>query len=195
MYIIGLTGPIGAGKSTVSAVWEQSGVPIVDADVIAREVVAPGSECLRQLTVTFGNDILHQDGSLNRSKLADKAFASSEETAKLNAVTHPHIIARTRRILEQLADAGELLAVLEAPLLSGSGLEPLCDAIVVVTAPDDVRLTRIMKRDGLSEAQARQRMAAQINAAEYNQAVTHLLPSAEDAAMFLDVLRQEWGLD
>lgn len=164
MIKLGLTGPTGAGKSTVARLLEQNGIPLVDADAIARTVTEKGSPVLSALADTFGKDILFPDGSLDRRALAAVAFSSKENTEKLNAVSHPAILARIRRAL---ADATGDAVVLDAPLLFETGLDALCDHTVAIVADEAVRLARITARDGISEEAAKKRMAVQPDTAFY----------------------------
>lgn len=172
MRVIGLTGPTGAGKSTVAAAFAKAGALIVDADRLAREVVEKGHPCLLALASHFGNDILNADGTLCRPALAAKAFACAEETQRLNDITHPFIIARSRDILQS---SNAPLAVIDAPLLFESGMDGMCDQTVAVLAPDDTRLARIMERDGIDADKARQRMNAQPHEEFYRERATHIL--------------------
>ncbi len=159
--VIGLTGPTGAGKSTVSDTWRQCGAVILDADAAAREVTAVGSPTLRQLAQAFGEDIVAPDGSLIRAALAERAFATHENTALLNSITHPAIVTVLRQRLELAAADGHHTVVIDAPLLYEAGADALCQHIVAVTAPPDVRLARICQRDGITKQAAQQRMQAQ----------------------------------
>ena len=159
--VVGLTGPTGAGKSTVAEVWRQLGVPVIDTDGLARRVVEPDSPCLKELVDAFTPEILNQDGTLNRAVLARKAFSTPQGAATLNAITHPAILALTRQMLEQAADEGHAAAVVDAPLLFEAGFDRICHHVVAVTAPAEDRLARIMVRDGLTEDAARLRMKAQ----------------------------------
>ena len=161
VYVVGLTGPTGSGKSEVSRRLTEAQLPVIDADVLARRVVEPGTECLKRLAETFSEDILNDDGSLNRRQLARRAFATPEDTALLNSLTHPYIIGLTNQILMRMEQTHELAAVIDAPLLFESGMDAVCDMTVAVISPAERRLARIMERDGLTEAQARSRMAAQ----------------------------------
>lgn len=161
--VIGLTGPTGAGKSYVAECFLEKGVPIVDADRVARLVTEPHTDCLMALCETFGDAILNDDGSLNRRELAARAFATPETVDLLNRITHPAILAAIKQQLEDLADAGHPLAVLDAPLLYEAGADVLCDRIIAVTAPAEARLARIMARDGLTQEAAIQRMNTQPN--------------------------------
>ncbi len=158
MRRIGLTGGIGSGKSTVSAMLADLGAHVIDADAIAREVVAPGTEGLAALVEAFGPDILALDGSLNRAALADRAFADESARQRLNAITHPRIAARTAELMRKIPD--DAVLVHDVPLLVEVGLQDAYDMVLVVDAPDDVRVRRLLER-GLDEQDARARIAAQ----------------------------------
>lgn len=190
MIKLGLTGPTGAGKTTVARLLEQNGIPLVDADAIARTVTEKGSPVLSALADTFGKDILFPDGSLDRRALAAVAFSSKENTEKLNAVTHPAILARIRRAL---ADAAGDAVILDAPLLFETGLDALCDHTVAVVADEAVRLARITARDGISEEAAKKRMAVQPDTAFYAARADILLYNNGDrspAMLAADLLAQ-----
>jgi dephospho-CoA kinase len=158
MLRIGLTGGIGAGKSTVSATFNECGGIIVDGDVIAREVVEPGTEGLAQLVEAFGEDILLPDGALNRPALAAKAFVDDEKRAKLNSIVHPLVGQRRLEIIESVPD--DAVVVEDIPLLVETGMAPAFPLVVVVTADPETRVERLIKR-GLDEGDARARIAAQ----------------------------------
>lgn len=190
MIKLGLTGPTGAGKTTVAHLLEQNGIPLVDADAIARTVTEKGSPVLSALADTFGKEILFPDGSLDRRALAAVAFSSKENTEKLNAVTHPAILARIRRAL---ADATGDAVVLDAPLLFETGLDALCDHTAAIVADEAVRLARITARDGISEEEAKKRMAAQPDTAFYAARADILLYNNGDrspAMLAADLLAQ-----
>ena len=182
--VVGLTGPTGAGKSTVADAWRQLGVPIIDTDRLARAVVQPGSPCLDALVQTFSPAILQPDGSLDRAELARRAFSDAKGAEALNAITHPAIIALAQQQLEDAADNGHPAAVVDAPLLFEAGMDTMCHKIVAVVAPVEHRLARIMVRDGLDEDAARRRMSAQQKDAFYcRDSVTVLHNTAEKATL------------
>lgn len=162
---IGLTGGIGSGKSLVAGQFRDLGAAIVDADAIAREVVAPGGPAYDGVVRTFGPGVVRPDGTLDRKALAERVFTDASARRELNALTHPHI---RRRMAEEAARAasapGVEVIVLEIPLLleTTDGRDLGLDGIVVVTAEDDVRVARLVARDRLSEAEARRRLAAQM---------------------------------
>jgi dephospho-CoA kinase len=158
MLRIGLTGGIGAGKSTVSATFAECGGIIVDGDVIAREVVEPGTEGLSALVETFGDDILLPGGALNRPALAAKAFTDDEQRAKLNGIVHPLVAHRRAEIIAAVSE--DDVVVEDIPLLVESHMAPLFPLVVIVHADPEVRVLRLIKR-GMDEADARARIAAQ----------------------------------
>lgn len=160
MFILGVTGPSGAGKSLAAARLAERGFAHVDADAAARAVVAPGSPCLKKLTETFGADILLTDGTLDRKKLASRAFKGGR-LAELNAATHPFIIDEIGKELDRLKKEGKRHVVLDAPALYEAGADRLCDKVLAVTAPRELRLKRIMDRDGISQKLAEERLSAQ----------------------------------
>ena len=156
--VIGLTGMTGAGKSTAANILARLGCHVIDGDDIAREITRPGTPVLTQLALRFGSDVLNEDGSLNRALLAARAFESDAARRDLNAITHPAIAARA---LEQAAGAGERPVVIDAAALLESELARHCGHIFVITAPEEIRLARIVRRDGISMQAAKQRIAAQ----------------------------------
>ena len=159
MLKIGLTGGIGAGKSEVSRLLASYGALVVDSDVIAREVVAPGTEGLAAVAAEFGPGVLRADGSLDRPALGALVFADPERLRALNAIVHPLVRGRSAE-LEATAAPGTVV-VHDVPLLAENGLAPLYDLVVVVDASDEVRLERLVELRGMAEPEARARMAAQ----------------------------------
>ena len=181
--VIGLTGSIGSGKSSVSRLFAMRGYHIIDADVLARRAVEPGTKALLQLVERFGAEVLRADGTLDRAALAERAFATPEATAELNAIVHPAVIRLLNEELENAKARGEATIVLDVPLLFQTGLEVLCDCTVAVTAPPEIRLDRICRRDGLSTEQAQRRMNAQPPDIYYTQHATETVvnDSTEEA--------------
>ncbi|MFK4067859.1 dephospho-CoA kinase [Streptomyces sp. NPDC029674] len=159
MLKVGLTGGIGAGKSEVSRLLVVSGAVLIDADKIAREVVEPGTPGLAAVVEAFGREVLAPDGSLDRPKLGAIVFADAEKLAVLNSIVHPLVGARSAE-LEQAA-SGDAVVVHDVPLLAENGLAQLYDVVVVVDASPETQLDRLVRLRGMSEADARARMAAQ----------------------------------
>ena len=159
--VIGLTGQSGAGKTTVCKVFEENGFAIINADKISREVMYKDSPCLKELTECFGEDILLENGELDRRKLAGIVFTDSEKLAQLNAISYPYI---TQEILEKIKYYGaneEKFVLLDAPTLFESRADDFCDLIISVTATEKTRAARIAQRDGLTPEQIKERFASQ----------------------------------
>ena len=159
---IGLTGQTGAGKSTVSEFAAKMGYRIINADKVAREVMGNNSECLKRLAEIFGSDIINSDGSCNRKLLAKRAFSSRENTDILNSITHPAIISKVREYIDIYSKESDVI-IFDAPQLFESGGDRMCDEIIAVVAPVDVRLKRLISRDGISESDVLMRMNAQLD--------------------------------
>lgn len=166
MRVIGLTGGIASGKSTAAKILVELGARVVDADQIARDVVAPGQPALAEIVARFGSEYLLPDGTLDRKRLGAHVFADSDERRKLNAITHPRIAAETQARLSQLREAGEPLAVYEAALLVENGAQAGLDGLIVVACAEPTQRARLMARDGLSAEEADARMAAQLPLAQ-----------------------------
>lgn len=162
MKIIGLTGGIGSGKSTVAQLLVQQGWVLVDADRIARDIVEPGQPALTELADAFGQDILLPNGSLDRGLLASRAFASREKTDLLNSITHPRIQEETQARFEAARQGGADFVVYDMPLLVDKGLHKDMDATIVVDVDVEERVRRLVEYRGLDEGDARRRIAAQI---------------------------------
>ncbi|HET7665876.1 MAG TPA: dephospho-CoA kinase, partial [Mycobacterium sp.] len=189
MLRIGLTGGIGAGKSTVSAAFADCGGIIVDGDVIAREVVEPGTQGLAQLVEAFGDDILLPGGALNRPALAARAFVDDEKRAKLNGIVHPLVARRRQEILDAVHD--DAVVVEDIPLLVETGLAPLFPLVVVVTADEETRIERLIKR-GMDEADARARIKAQAPEDQRRAIADVLLDNSGSQGELVEKAREVW---
>lgn len=162
MITVGITGRSGCGKSTVTACFAARGVPVADADQISRQVLQPGSPVLAQLAARFGGDILSREGVLDRRLLADRAFATPEGKADLDAITHPAIVRRIEAARQAAQAAGSPLFVIDGAVLVGSVIDGIWDRLIVVTAPYEVSVARIVARDGIRPEMARRRLDAQL---------------------------------
>ena len=169
MKVYGLTGKTGAGKSTVAEKLEKMGFCVIDGDKIARSITEKGKPAISMLANEFGCDIIEDDGSLNRKLLASRAFKDRESTAKLNAITHPIIKAEFEKELRKAEAEGFSFAVIDAAALLESSCKDLCEKIIVVTAPEEIRLSRILLRDGITKEQALIRINAQFPDEYYNE--------------------------
>jgi dephospho-CoA kinase len=159
MLNVGLTGGIGSGKSTVAELLAGHGAVIVDSDRIAREVVEPGTPGLAAVTAEFGTDVLTPDGALDRPRLGAIVFADEERRRALNAIVHPLVRARSAELEE--AAPPDAIVVHDVPLLAENGLGPLFDLVLVVDATEQTRLDRLVRLRGMTEEDARARLAAQ----------------------------------
>jgi dephospho-CoA kinase len=163
VLLVGLTGGIASGKSSVSAMLAERGAEIVDADLIARQVVMPGEPAWQKILDHFGRGVLTEDGRVDRKKLADLVFADQAKLTLLNEITHPDIFARVAERLEHNRDR-EVVVVLDAALLIETGLADRVDVVVVVDAGDEEEQVRRLTAKGFDERDARARMAAQLPA-------------------------------
>jgi len=189
MRIWGLTGTIGSGKSTVARLLASRGVPVVDADQIAREVVQPGRPALREIAARWPS-VVSPGGKLDRKALAARVFADAKEREELNRMVHPRIAEEAAARLGALADAGHPVAVYEAALIVETRLHEGFDGLIVVTAPEELEVARVLRRDGMTEAEVRARMAAQLPAAEKLRHATFVVDnSGGEAALAAQVDR------
>ena len=161
MTVYGLTGKTGAGKSTVAAFLKEKGFYIIDGDVIARHITDKGKPALKALSAYFGEDIIRADGTLDRRLLGSRAFASPGNTDMLNFITHPLITEEFEQEIKKAEAEGYDKAVIDAAALLESECKKLCSQIIVVFAPEEMRLKRILSRDGITEGEAKRRMSAQ----------------------------------
>lgn len=181
--IIGLTGSIASGKSTVSSMLKKKGFPIVDADEIARLVVEPGSPVLLEISRQFGEDVVNEDGSLNRGKLGERIFGDDEERQKLNSIIHPAI---RQEMLRQKADwllNGAKTVIMDIPLLFESKLQSFVDKIIVVSVSPEIQKERLIARNVLSQEEADARIRSQLP--------MEIKEQGADAVLFNDGTREE----
>jgi dephospho-CoA kinase len=182
LVLFGLTGGLASGKSTVAARFRAQGLPVIDADALAREVVAKGTEGLAEVVRTFGEEMLLPDGSLDRARVAALVFADVDQRRRLNAIVHPRIAALTAERAAQLGAQGERLACYEAALLVENRLADAFRPLVVVAAPEGIQIKRAMVRDGATEEQARGRLAAQLPLVEKVAVADYVIDNSGDRA-------------
>lgn len=181
--IIGLTGGIASGKSTVSALLVNKGARLVDADVIAREVMLPGHEVLAAAAKQFGKEILFPDGTLNRAKLGEIVFQDPVALQTLNNLTHPAIRQEIKnRMYSMEQEEPKRLIIVDIPLLFESGLETLFHEIVVVYVPREVQITRLMERNRLSLEEAEARLNAQMDIEQKRNKADYIIDNSGDLA-------------
>lgn len=161
MLVIGLTGPSGAGKGAVSALFAEYGIPVIDADRVYHKLLIPPSPCLDALCMEFGATILSNDGTLNRKKLGEIVFGNSNALQKLNEISHRFVMEEIRNQLKKLRNKDLLAAVIDAPQLFEAGADRECNIVVSVLADKRLRLERIIERDDIDAESAMRRMDAQ----------------------------------
>lgn len=181
--LVGLTGGIATGKSTVSAMLRALGAVIIDADQLAREVVEPGAPALAQIVAAFGRGVLGPDGRLDRKALGAIVFADADARRRLEALTHPPIHARlTRRLAELTAQKFQGLAIFDAPVMIESGTYTTMDRLVVVITDEATQLARLMARDGIDRTEALRRIRSQMPLAEKAKLADHVIDNSGDRA-------------
>lgn len=166
MLRVGLTGGIGSGKTTVSDRFEELGAPVIDTDVLARDVVAPGEPALEQLVDAFGRGILLDDGTLDRAGLRQQAFADPEARRRMEAILHPAIRQRLRARLKALTRRDEPYCVIVVPLLVETDFQEMVDRVLVIEAPRDRRIQWVTARSGMSRDEVEKIMDSQASAGE-----------------------------
>ena len=190
---LGVTGNIASGKSSVCRELARRGALVVDADQLAREVVAPGSPVLEQLVGEFGEEILKSDGSLDRDYLGDLVFSDPDARQRLNAIIHPAIAGLSTQRLQELRDAAPLI-IYEAPLLYEVGADARVDKVLLVTIDPEVQLARLMERDGLDEQSARQRIAAQMPQEQKADRADYLVDNSASREKTIAQIERLWPL-
>ena len=178
MRVVGLTGNIASGKSTVARLFAERGAPIVDADVLAREAVAPGTAALARIVARWGSGVLAADGTLDRAALRQRVFGAPAELDALNAIVHPEVGRLRDLALAHHRAAGAPLVVCDIPLLFEAGLADTVDTIVLVDAPRDLRLDRLVRGRGLGPAEASEMIAAQLPAERKRERARFIIDNA-----------------
>ena len=161
MLVIGLTGPTGAGKGEVAAIFARYGIPVINADRVYHELIAPPSSCLQELVEAFGKNILHPDGSLDRRTLGGIVFNDPTARERLNTITHRYVMEEVKTRMERLRREGVPAAVFDAPQLFEAGAHKACGAVISILADRGLRLERIMARDDITAEAAMRRILAQ----------------------------------
>ena len=193
MMVLGLTGPTGAGKGTVAEVFARRyAIPSVDTDRVYHDLLIPPSACLNELVSVFGSEILTPDGHLDRAALSRIVFsdASREKQTLLNRITHKYVLDRTDEILEGYRRDNVSAALVDAPLLYESGYDAKCDKVIAVLAPMEIRKSRIIARDGLSEERAVARLNMQKSDDFYTSKAEYVIINDGDPAMLTEQVRR-----
>ncbi len=191
MRIIAVTGGIGSGKSTVSKLLAAQGAALIDADAESRALTAPGGEALPAIREAFGDAVFHTDGTLNRAALAKAVFGDAPALGRLNAVMHPIITARVSAALQTLRGQGQEVALIDIPLLFETGMDHLADTVVCVTAPLEIRIQRVCRRNRVTREDALRRIRSQ-NPAEVTERLADYVLSTD--APYADTRRRALSL-
>lgn len=184
MYVVGITGGIGSGKTTVSNLFAELGVTVIDADIVAREVVEPGQPAMQQIAKEYGDAVVLPDGHLNRAAMREIVFADPSKRARLEEITHPAIRAR---MMEQLTTATSDYAIMVLPLLVDTGHWEMIDRVLVVDVDEHTQLERVMNRDHLPEHQVNAILDAQVSREERLAAADDIILNSHD----IDHLQKE----
>lgn len=185
--ILGVTGGIGSGKSTVSSILKELGAVVIDADVISREVVEPGKMALVELTQEFGKDILDDWGQLNRKELAARVFNDVNKLRILNSIVHKYVIQKIQQNVEEQLLKQTKIIVIDAPIPIKNGFLDLCDEVWTVFAQMEIRVERIMNRNGMTYEEAVSRIKSQVSDEEYLSIANKVINNDDDVT----TLRQE----
>ncbi len=183
--VIGLTGGIACGKTTASNFFAEQGIEIIDADIAAREVVAPGEPALTEIATRFGDEVLQPDGSLDRKKMRELVFADADKRKQLEAILHPRIRQRLRKQLEQAKGPYVIFSV---PLMFESGLDQLTDRVLVIDVSPEVQRQRLIERDGSSVEQANAIVSAQMPREERNSRADDIVDNSTNLDDFISQL-------
>jgi dephospho-CoA kinase len=195
--IIGLTGSIASGKSTISAMLKEKGYPIIDADLVARLVVEPGTSNLREIERTFGNAVMNEDGTLNRDALGKLIFDDPAKRKQLNDLMHPAIRSEMLRQRDELFESGQKTLIMDIPLLFESRLQHFVDKILVVSVTEEMQLQRLMNRNSLSQEEATSRIQSQLPISEKEKgadAVIYNNGTIEQSKEQLERILAEWDI-
>mgnify|MGYP000045785958 FL=1 len=190
MYLVGLTGGIAAGKSTVAKRWAQQGATEIDADQLAREVVEPGTSGAAQILAAFGAEVFNEDGTLNRAKLSSIVFGDPQKRESLEQIVHPLVKARAQDLVAALPENS--IAIYNVPLLVEASVDLPFDLVVTVEAPAKEQIERLKKYRGMDETEAAKRVASQASPAQRANAADVILNSNQDLALLLKDADSLW---
>lgn len=205
--LVGLCGRSGSGKGYISKMFDENGIPSIDTDAVYREMTGPltaadssiehatqkyeFSPCMTELIDRFGERIVAPDGSLNRRVMRDLVFGEDHAVlSDLNRITHRHILKKTEELAEELYESGHSIVLIDAPVLYESGFDKFCEAVVCVTAPENVIIERIMKRDGLPIEEARRRLAVQKPVSELEDLADYIINNVGERPELYKLVRE-----
>lgn len=182
MLVVGLTGGIASGKSTVSRLFQQAGIPVICADELAREAVKPGSAGLDEIRSVFGNSVIDRDGNLDRKAMGSVVFGDESKRRSLESIIHPRVSQEKDRILNALEGKGHSLAIVDVPLLYESEWQNAFDLVIVVYVPTKVQEERLMSRDRISFEAAKARIEAQLPIEKKKELADRIVDNTGDVA-------------
>lgn len=189
VLVVGLTGKSGSGKTTCCQVFIENGFQVINCDQLSREVTAGGTECLKEIAESFP-DILLDNGELDRKRLGSIVFGDRDKLELLGALTYPHILGLILERINGLVQLGHRLILLDAPTLFESRADDFCDLIIAVLADDEIRMKRISSRDGMSEEEARKRLASQYDDNFYRERSDFTIKNNKDLQTLRDKVRE-----
>lgn len=196
MFVIGITGGIGCGKSTAAQICREAGLPVIDADELSRQVTAAGGAALSEIIEKFGAGAVDSQGALDRQIMARKVFQDHRSLDQLSAIIHRHVLEQLGQKVQKLAEKKSRAVVLDVPIPVRHGFLDICDQVWVIWASDTARLERLASR-GMDEGEARRRMAMQMTREEYTELADHVIEndgSREDLAVrIMNLLQAELG--
>lgn len=201
MLTVGLTGSSGSGKGYVCDIMKKVGIPCLDTDVVCREVYMKGQDCYYDLVNCFGEEILRDDGEIDRHALFELTFPDKDKYEKLNSIAFYHIMRSTKKWIDEREADGEKVIIIDAPMLYESGFDKMCQKVICVTADMPTQLRRIMHRDGISEEEARVRLGKQKSDIYYTSRADYALNNSAsneeniytDTTRLVGVLRRQAG--
>jgi len=192
MYVIGLTGGIGTGKSTVAAFLEKQGATILNADQIGHEVYVPGRPAFHELVEAFGREIIGEDGNIDRKKLGGIVFSDPKQMTRLNSVVHPRMKGIMREKLQDLARSGTAIAVIEAAILFEARWDDLADEVWVTSAPPEIAAQRVAERSALSLEQVKKRIKSQMSDEKRVSRANAVIDTSGDMESTITNAREKW---
>ena len=189
MKVVGLCGGSGVGKGYCSRLFLEHGIPAIDTDKVYHDMVSGESPCLSELISHFGASIIADNGGLDRRRLSEIVFSDKSALEDLNRITHKHILAKTKDMIADFETAGYGAVLIDAPLLFESGFDKECDLVLGVVADDEARISRIMHRDGITEARARGRISSQLSNDEIEKRCDYTIINNGDSSALLEQVR------
>lgn len=193
MLVVGLTGGIGVGKSTILNIFKELEVKTIDADVIAHKVLEPKTEVWKAIIDYFGKRVLEKDLTINRKKLADMVFTNPVDMQRLDQIAHPPIIKEIKRNIDEIfANDKNSIIIVDAPLLFESYIGPLMDKIIVVSVPARTQMQRLMRRDGLSNLQAKLRIKSQMPQEEKVKYADYIINGSDTITEISEQVKKIW---